>query len=100
MSKGQHRDGDSVSRLRVMLPVSAAAEGTGRIVGNMRHWIWPDGWTSLSVSSICIYICTPIEKLSKIVRIPPLNPLFFFFLQTKKGNLTELWVNNALVVSE
>lgn len=58
MSKGQQRDGDSVSRLRVMLPVSAAAEGTGRIVGNMRHWIWPDGWTSLSVSSICIYMYT------------------------------------------
>ena len=41
-----------------------------------------------------VYICTPIEKLSNIVIIPPLNLVFFFF-QTKKQNLTELWVDNV-----
>ena len=58
-------------------------------------------WVDISLHFFkFVYVCTPIEKLSKIVRIPPLNLLFFFFLQTKKENLTELWVDNALVVSE
>ena len=52
-------------------------------------------WVDISLCFFkFVYVCTPIEKLSNIVIIPPLN-LFFFFLQTKKQNLTELWVDNV-----
>ena len=30
-------------KTEVMLPVSAAAERRGRMVGKMLRWIWPDG---------------------------------------------------------